>query len=219
MLSLKAEKRTIVGPKVKQLRKRGLIPAVIYGHKIEPRNLTVSYLDFEKVYRQAKHSNLINLIIDNEKPVPVLIRDVQIDPLTNKFQHVDFYQIKTGEEIRLEIDLKFVGEAPAVKEKGGILITPLNKVEIECLPENLINEIEVDISGLKTFDDVIRIKDLKLPKGVKVITPANEVVALVKPSAVEEELKGLEEKPVERVEEVEVIKEKKKEEKEEEAEI
>ncbi|MGC9048899.1 MAG: 50S ribosomal protein L25 [Patescibacteria group bacterium] len=211
MLSLKAEKRSILGRKTKQLRKNKLIPAVVYGHKIKAQNISVPYLDFEKVYRQTGESTLINLNINNEKPIPVLIHDIQFEPLTNKIQHIDFYQIRADEKVTLEIGLKFVGQAPAVKELGGILTTPLTKLKIECLPQDLIHELEVDISGLKSFEDIIRLKDLVIPPNIKVLASPDEVIALVKPPRKEEEIKAIEEKPVEKVEEVEVIKEKPKE--------
>ena len=197
------------------MRKKKIIPAVVYGHQITTQNISVPYLDFEKVYREAGESSLINLIVENEKPIPVLIHDIQRHPLTGEIQHIDFYQVKTGEKITLEVGLKFVGEAPAVKELGGVLVTPLSKLKIECLPQDLIHELEVDISGLKNFEDIIRLKDLKIPQSIKVLASPDEVIALVKPPRKEEEIKILEEKPVEKVEEVEVIKEKPKEEKEE----
>jgi large subunit ribosomal protein L25 len=212
MLSLVAQSRNILGKKVKDIRLKGLIPAVIYGHGVKSRSITVSEKDFKNIFKQAGESSLIDLKIDDGKPVQVLVHDIQIDPLTNIIQHVDFYQVKTGEKITVEVELKFTGESPAVKELGGVLVTPLNKLKIECLPKDLVHEIEVNISNLKTFEDIIRIKDLTLPASIKVLGSADEVVALVESPRAEEELKALEEKPVEKVEEVEAIKEKPKEE-------
>lgn len=216
MLSLRANKRNIFGRKTKQLRKQKIIPAVVYGHNVKPQALSVPYLDFKKIYQQAGESSLINLIINNEKPIPVLIHDIQYHPLTDEIEHIDFYQIKADEKITIDIELKFIGEAPAVKELGGILVTPLSKIKVECLPKDLVHEIKIDISKLKTFEDIIRIRDLKPPAGIKFLASPDETVVLVKPPRTEEELKTLEEKPVEKIEEVKVIKEKPKEEKTEE---
>lgn len=212
MLFLKAEKRNILGRKTKRLWKNNLIPAVVYGHDIKTQPISVPYLDFQKIYQAVGETGLINLIIDNAKPIQVLVHDVQYHPLTGKFHHIDFYRVKTGEKITLEIGLKFVGTAPAVKELGGIFFSPLNKLKVECLPQDLVHEIEVDISKLATFDDVIRVKDLVVPEGLKILESPDEVVCLVKAPRTEEELKSLEEKPVEKVEEVETVKKPSKEE-------
>ena len=198
MTKLKAQPRELKGRKTKKIKEQGLIPAVVYGHNFKPKSIQVPALDFEKVFKQTGESSLIDLEIEGSKPVKVLIYDLQYHPLNNKVQHIDFYKIKTGEKIKVETGLKFVGEAPAVRELTGVLFHNLDKVEIECLPENLIHEIEVDISGLKTFEDIIRIKDLKIPREVKILADPEEMVIQVeRPRQVEEE------KPVEEVKEEE----------------
>lgn len=212
MLTLKAENRDILGRKTKQLRRKKIIPAVVYGHNIKARAVSVPYLDFKETYQEAGESSLINLTVDKERAIQVLVHDIQRNPLTNEISHVDFYQIKTGEKITIDIELKFVGEAPAVKELGGILVTPLSKLKVECLPKDLVHELEIDVSKLKTFEDIIRLKDLIIPPGIKVMASPDEVIALAKPPRSEEELKTLEEKPAEKVEEVVATKEKPKEE-------
>jgi large subunit ribosomal protein L25 len=214
MLSLQAKIRNILGRKVKGLREKDLIPAVCYGHGIKPRSVEVSYLSFEKVFKEAGESSLIDLIIDKEKPVKVLIHDIQTDPLTDKIIHVDFYQVKAGEKITTEIALKFVGEPPVIKELGGVLVTNMDSLEVECLPKDLVPEIEVDISKLATFDDDIRVRDLKIPPGLEPKVNLEEVVVMIERPRTEEELKG-ELKEEEKPEEVsEEVKEKEEEEKE-----
>jgi len=210
--NLNVKTRTVTGKGVKNLRKQNLIPAVIYGKDTPPKNLVVEYLPFSRLYEKAGENTIIDLKIDEESPVKVLIQDVQIDPLTGRFFHVDFHQIKMTEKIRVESLLKFVGEAPAVKELGGTLVKSIDKIEIECLPQDLVHEIEVDISSLKTFEDIIHIKDLKIPAGIKVLADANAAVATVEAPLTEEELKELEAKPEEKVEEVAVVEKEKKEE-------
>lgn len=211
-LILKVQKRELVGRKVKDLRKKNLIPAVVYGHGAKNQNVTAEYIPFEKLYREAGESSLVDLVIDNEKPVKILIQEVQADPLTGRFIHVDFRQVKMTEKIIAEILLKFVGEAKAVKELGGVLVKTTDKIKVKSLPQDLVHEIEVDLSSLNTFEDFIHIKDLKIPAGLEVLGNPNEPVVNVIPPRSEEELKALEEKVEEKVEEVKVVAEEKKEE-------
>ncbi len=193
MLSLKAQLRELKGRKTKKIKEQGLIPAVVYGHGFKPKSIQVLALDFKKVFKEAGESSLINLEIEGGKPIKVLIHDLQRHPLKDNFQHIDFYKIKEGQKIKVETGLKLIGEAPAVKELGGVLFHNLDKVEIECLTEDLIHEIEVDISVLKTFEDIIRVKDLNVPSKVKIIDEAEEMVVQVERPRQEVE----EEKPAE----------------------
>lgn len=203
MLSLKVQPRTVTGKKTKSLRKQDLIPGVVYGHGFKSQSIQVPYLEFEKVYKAAGESSLIDLEIKKEKPIKSLIYDIQYHPLTDKIIHVDFYKIKAGEKITVEVDIKLIGVSPAVKALGGILVSNLSKVEIECLPEDLIHEIEVDISDLIAFADAIRVSNLDVPKSVKILQDPDDVVVHV------EELKQVEEVaeevPAEAPEEVEEV--------------
>lgn len=204
-LTLKAEIRKELGKKVKNLRKAGFLPAVLYGHDIKPLNLMVNQKEFQKIYQKAGTSTLVDLKIDNQSK-KVLILDVQYQPVSDKPLHIDFYQVKRLKKIETEIPLKFIGEAEAVKELDGTLITNKDKIEVRCLPEDLVHEIEVDISSLKTFEDQIKISDLKIPPKIEVLDNPEEVVALVEPPKTEEELAELEAPVEERVEEVEEVK-------------
>jgi len=209
MLTLQAEKRESLGRKAQKIREEKMIPGVVYGPDRDSSPLKIPYLDFEKVYSQVSGSGLINLKVGQEKPAQVLIHDVQYNPLNDRIQHVDFYQIKEGEKVRVEIDLEFIGEAPAVKKLGGSLMTPLSELEIECLPQDLINKLEIDVSSLKTFDDDIRVEDLILPEKIKVLHEPEDIIAQVIPPRKEEELEALEEKPAVSPEEVEKVGEEK----------
>ncbi len=211
-LSLNVKKREVTGKGVKNLRKQNLIPAVIYGKDVPSQNLAVEYLPFNKLYREAGESTLIDLKVDDAAPVKVLVQEVQSDPLTGKFAHVDFRQIKMTEKLKVDALLKFINESPAVKELGGTFVHSMDKVEIECLPSDLVHEIEVDISGLKTFEDRIHIRDLKVSSGVKILSDMNATIAAVEAPLTEEELKAELETPVvEKVEEVGVVEKEKKE--------
>ena len=200
--------------KVKTLREKGFLPAVLYGPKIKNFSLQLNEKEFEKLFKQAGESSLISLEIkDKKEKFLVLVHDFQKDPLKGNFIHVDFYQPALDEETEATVPLEFIGEAPAVKELSGTLVKNISEVEVKALPQNLPHEIKVDISCLKTFDDSVLIKDLIIAKEVKIIKEPEEIVALVTPpEKVEEELeKPIEEKP----EEVEKVEKEEKEETEE----
>ena len=215
MLTLKVKIRKDLGKKVKALRKQGILPAVLYGPKIKNLSIEIDFKEFENIYKEAGESSLISLEIDNDK-FPVLIHEVIKDPLSGKPIHADFYQPILTEEVEATVPIVFEGEALAVKELGGTLVREISEIEVKALPKNLPHEIKVDINGLKTFDDEILVKDLKLPESVTVERDKNEIVALVTPpetEKIEEEL----EKPIEeKVEEVEEAEEKEEGEKPEE---
>lgn len=179
MLKLKAKIR-------KKLNRNNLVPGILYGHKIKNILLEVNYSDFEQIYKQAGESSLVDLIIDNKKRT-VLIHDVQTDPVTDKYLHVDFYQVKMDEKIKAEVALAFIGDAPGVSEHGGILVKNIDKLEVQALPKNLPHDIKVDVSKLKEIEDVICIKDLAIPKGAEVLAEKDQAIATVVAPKVEEE--------------------------------
>jgi large subunit ribosomal protein L25 len=190
--------------KVAQLRSRSFVPAVVYGHKIEPRSVAVEMNPFIKVYAAAGESSLVDLVIGDEKPLKAIIHDIQRDPLTNAFRHIDFYQVNMSEKIKAEVELVFSGVAPAVKELSGILVKNITHLEIECLPADLPHNISVDITALKQFNDNIRVSQLSIPEGVTVLNDPQDTVILVTAPRSEEELKSLESAVVENVQAVEV---------------
>ena len=209
MLKLSVKLRQETGHKNKAIRKQGLVPAILYGHKIKNLNLSIKEQNIEKMYKQAGESTLIKLSIaaDKDESVKermVLIHSVSKDPVSGKIVHVDFYQVKMDELTTVEVPLIFVGESEAVETDKGVLIKNIQVVEIEALPQDLPSEIEVDISVLKTFDDNIYIKDLKIPEKSKIKNNPEDSVASVIPPRTKAELEDLEEAPVEKTEEVEV---------------
>jgi large subunit ribosomal protein L25 len=214
MVNLSAKIRKDFGKKVEKGRKKGVVPAILYGPKLENASLDVDLKEFEKVYQEAGGSSLVELQVDKKKFL-VLIHAVEIDAISQKPIHVDFYQPKLDEEIEATVPLVFQGEAPAVKDLGGTLVKSIHELEVKALPQNLPHEIKVDISMLKTFEDSVSVKDLVVPQEVKILKEPDETVVFVaEPEKIEEEL----EKPVEeKVEEVEKVEEKKEEEGGEEA--
>jgi large subunit ribosomal protein L25 len=177
MLTLKVEKRD---PKssLSEIRKAGKMPAVFYGKKEESTPIMLSYADFEKTLKEAGESTIINLEGDGID-VDVLIHEIDADPVTDKPRHADFYAIEKGKKIEIDVPLEFMGVAPAVKTLGGVLVKVMHEIKIEALPKDLPQKIEVDISTLNTFEDVIVAKDLKLPNGVEIKVKEDEVIASV----------------------------------------
>jgi large subunit ribosomal protein L25 len=206
-ITLKTEVRTAIGKKAKKLRQDNFIPAVMYGNKIEPKNLSVNYLDFKRVYDKAGESALIELETEGKK-INVLIHETQVDPMSGKISHVDFFQVNMKEEVETEIPLEFVGESPAVKEQGGVLIKNMDEISVKCLPADLPEKYEVDLAKLATFEDVIAVKDLKFSDKIEIMDDPETVIASVQEPRSEEELSELENKVEEDVSKVEgVVKE------------
>lgn len=191
MLKLEAQTRDVFGKKLKSNPpaggggKKGKIPAVVYG----PKNPTVSIFipaqEFEKIWKQAGESEVINLEIEG-KGVEVLIHDVDINPITDEPRHADFYAALADKPIRANIPLVFIGIAPAVKEQGGLLVKVLHELEIEALPKDLPKKIDVDLSVLANIGDHINAGDIKLPTQVKSIAKLEDTVAVVETPKEEE---------------------------------
>jgi len=216
MLELLAKLRQ-AGRKNGQFRKQGFIPAILYGRKIKNLALLIKKQDFEKIYEEAGESTLIKLKIGDDKDESskkdraVLIHEVARDPVNDRAIHVDFQQVKMDEATTVEVSLVFVGQSAAVESESGVLIKSIQAIEVEALPQDLPHEIKVDISSLKTFDDSIYVKDLKLSDKVKVTANPDDIIASVIPPRTSAELEELEEAPAE-AEEAEVEEKGKKEE-------
>lgn len=211
MITLTAKIRKEVGRKTKTLRKKGLLPCVLYGPKIKSQSLEVDLKEFEKVYKEVGENTLVSLTISGHKDKYLaLMRNPARDSLTDRFIHVDFYQPSLEKEIEARIPFVLEGESPAVKSSGGTLIKNIAEIEVRALPQNLPKEIKININNLKTFEDRVLVKDLKVGEGVQIQREPEEIVIQVTPpEKIEEEL----EKPIEeKVEEVEKVEKEKKEE-------
>ncbi|MDZ4209597.1 MAG: 50S ribosomal protein L25, partial [Candidatus Curtissbacteria bacterium] len=156
-----------------------LLPAHVYGHKIETIHIQVKAADFKKVFGQAGETGIVELQIDSAKH-PVLIRNVQIHPVTDELLHVDFYQVNLSEKVKVNVPLEITGEAPAEQKKVGLLLTPVSEIEIEALPTDLPESIEVNVSKLENIGDEIRVKDLSIDKSkVEVLVDEELVIASI----------------------------------------
>ena len=191
---LEAKKRSERGRKVNKGRKEGLVPAVVYGHGVESTSLWVSELELKRLLRKSGESTIIDLKIDGKDDRNVLIHEIQKDGISEKFNHVDFFQVRMNEAIETGVELVFIGESKAVKEMSGILVKNMDEVEVKCLPADLPSHIDVDISKIETFDDHITIADLKVSDKVKILAEPETVVALVAPQRTEAEMEALDTK-------------------------
>lgn len=176
----------------KKLRLKSIIPAVIYGHGTENKSVQIDYNSFHKAFRAAGESTLLDLEIEGDGTVKALVKDWQVEPLSNRYTHVDFYQVNLKEKLKTEVALNFIGESPAVKEQGGSIIKTLDSVLVECLPMDLVHSIDVDVSVLKNFDDMIAVKDLAVPAGIEILENADEVIVKIEAPMTEDQLKALE---------------------------
>ena len=183
MLTLSVQKRG--KERAPALRRAGFIPAVVYGAHHASMPITVAASAFLKVLREAGEATIVSLSGLGE-PLPTLIHDVDLDPLTNQPRHVDFYAVTKGEKVEVNIPLAFVGTSPAV-EAGANLVKVLHEIEVEADPMNLPHTIEVDLSALKAINDRIHVRDLVLPTGVELLGEPEEVIVLVQEVVEEKE--------------------------------
>lgn len=217
-MELTVQKREILGKKIRSLRRDGLIPAELYGHGFENIHLSVPVKDFSKVFKEAGESTIINLVLSGvegstvgDDKFPVLVHDVEFDSLSDKINHIDFVAVRMDEKITATVPLEFIGEAPAVKEKDGVLIKAVKEIELETLPVNLPHSIAVDVVSLVDIGSVIRVGDLKINSKVKLLVDSETVIATIIGKAAEEEVV-----PEVKIEDVKVEGEEKKKEKEKE---
>lgn len=189
--------------KAKDLLNDGFVPGIVYGHGIENVAVQISARDFSKIFNEAGESSLLSLKIDGKDFGNVIIHDYQCDPLTGDFIHFDLHKVRMDEKITAHIDVVLNGESPAVKDLGGILVVGHDSIEIKCLPSDLIHEVEVDISVLKTFDDMIRVKDLLISDVIEVLSEEDDVLVSVEPPRSEAEMEELNEKVEENIDKVE----------------
>lgn len=181
---LNAEKRDLVGRKVKQLRKSGKIPASMYGHDIKSTNLQFDSKELDKVISHEGMAGLVDVVVD-EKNIPSLLKNPQYHPVTDELLHIDVYKVNLKEKITAKVKVEFIGESAAVK-LGNVLMPVTNEIEVECLPTDLPEKVEVDISVLTDLDKMVLVKDLKFGKGIEVKTHEDQVVVKVEEPKEEE---------------------------------
>jgi large subunit ribosomal protein L25 len=177
MFVIKAKKRD-ESINLDTLRKTGEIPAVFYGAGKETTPISISIIEFKKIWREAGESSTVKISV-GEKSVDALIHEVQVHPVSEEPIHVDFLVIDMDKKIEVNIPLEFIGVSNAIKTGLGNLVKVLHEVEVEALPKDLPHDLSVDISKLETVNDQIFVSDIKLPSGVVMITNMDEIVASV----------------------------------------
>lgn len=179
-VTLKASKRTVVGRKVKNLRKDGILPANLYGKKIKSHTLQIPEKEFSAVFGKVGETGLVELTLEGQVH-PVLVHNVTYHPVTGFPLHVDFFQVDLKEKVQTRVPLSFVGESAAVKDKLGVLLNIISEIEIEALPADLPDKLEVDINKLAAVGDTLKVSDLKVSDKIRILTDANSEVIKVAP--------------------------------------
>jgi len=168
------DKRTVTGKKVKKLRREGILPANVYGKELKSASVQLPLKSFLEAYRQVHETGLIDLAFDGQT-LPVLIHNVQIDPRTQSPVHADFFKVNLKEKITARVPLVAVGEAKAEVDKIGLLEQPLSEIEVEALPADLPDKIEVNVENLAQIGDQIMISDIKVREGVVILNESSQM--------------------------------------------
>ncbi|MDP1722323.1 MAG: 50S ribosomal protein L25 [Candidatus Gottesmanbacteria bacterium] len=176
--SLSATKRDSLGRKVKKLRKAGELPATVYGKKVKSVSLTVASEAFAKTYGEAGETGLIELSVGGAVR-HVLIHHVQKHPVTGTILHVEFHQVDLKEKVHAKVPIVLTGQSSVVSEKRGVVLSILDGVEVEALPTELVEHIEVDVTALSEVGQEVKVKDLKVPAGLTVLTDAELTIVKV----------------------------------------
>jgi large subunit ribosomal protein L25 len=173
-------RREVTGKAVKHLRKAGLIPANIYGHKEASEAVQINAVDFEALRRARKITGIISLKLDGGTGAQTaLVRHVQRNPINSKILHIDFFRVSLTERIVMKVPLHVVGEAPGVKNENGVLLHLLDALEVECAAQDIVNAFDVDVTSLEHIDDTLHASDVKLPQGFKLLTDPEEAIVKI----------------------------------------
>lgn len=178
-IELKATNREILGKKVRHLRREGVTPIHLFGHSTQSLALQCDTGELEKVLSHAGHTGLINLKIDDKRARTAVIREYDRDWRNKQLVHVDFYQVRMGEKIKLDVPVVAVGEAPALKSKENMLAQELDTLHVECLPGRIPETIEVDVSDLSEPGQAIRVADISLDEGITILNEPEQLIVKI----------------------------------------
>jgi large subunit ribosomal protein L25 len=206
-VELKAQRRTVLGRQVKQLRREGWVPGVMYGHGFDSVSLQFEEHSVERLLSHVGGSQLVSIKVAGQKePEMALVRDIQRDVIKGTVLHVDLYRVQMTERLTAEIPLVIIGESPVIRQHEGILLQGISAIEVECLPGDLVDEIAVDLADLQEVGEGVYVRDLAIPSGIDVLTDTDEMIVRIVPLEEEEVIEEmLEEELVPGVEEIEVI--------------
>ena len=192
-LTLQATNRDILGKKTRFLRRQGITPTHLFGHGIESLPLQCDTAELKEIIAQAGTTRLVALEIEGEKhPRNVFIREIQRNACTRAMFHVDLYQVKMMEKMKAEIPIVLIGEAPALKEKGRTLMHGVTSLSIECLPDKVPPQVEVDLSSLEELEQAIHVRDITLGPDITLVTDTEQLVVKVSEVYVEEVAEAIE---------------------------
>jgi large subunit ribosomal protein L25 len=183
---LSAQPRSVQGKAVKHLRGDGVLPAVVYGRGHDSTMIQLDAHEFELLRRRTGRNTLVDLSLDGGKATPVLLQTVQEHPVTRRPLHADFLVVAMTEEMTVDVAVAMVGSSSAIDRMGGVLLHLRESVQVRALPDNLPSSLELDITSLESFDDVLHVSDLSVPEGVTVLTDPGESLARVQAPRVEE---------------------------------
>ncbi len=198
-MDLAAKERTVFGKKVNALRRGGLIPAELYGHGVSNVHLSISAKDFTKIYAVAGENTVITLTTETDK-FPAIIHSVERHYISGEPASIDFYRVNMKEKITARVPIEFIGESPAIREKGAVINKSMDEIEVEALPSDLPHQFTVDLSVLDDIDKTIYVRDLAVPKGVTLLVEGETAIATATAPRAEEEVAA----PVADVSEVKV---------------
>jgi large subunit ribosomal protein L25 len=190
-MQIKASARQPLGKRSRRLLREGKLPAIVYGHNTEPTPITLDKLEFQKVFVKSGRTHLVDLAIDG-RTEKVLVREIQTHPRRLGPIHVDFYQVNLQEKIEVDVPVHLIGESAAVKRGDGDILQPMHSVRVECLPSDIPEAFEIDITPLEEIDTEVRVAELKVPQGVTVLDEPEQLIVKIVPKR---ELKIEEEVP------------------------
>ena len=187
-VELRVTTREVLGKKVRFLRREGIVPLHLFGHGVESLALQCDSAQLRQVLSQAGQTRLIGVKIDKaKKPRNVFVREIQRNPITGELLHVDLYQVRMEEQLKVDVPIILVGEAPALKTKGTILVQELDSITVEALPDKIPARLELDISSLTEVEKAIHVKDILLGDGVRIIGDPEQMVLKVTAAIAREE--------------------------------
>jgi large subunit ribosomal protein L25 len=179
LLQLKASTRELLGKRSRRLYGQGKLAAVVYGHNTKPTPLTLERLEFQKVFIKSGRTHLVDLVVDGARTEKVLVREIQTHPRRLGPIHVDFYQVNLEEKITVEVPVHLVGESAAVKRGDADVLQPIHMLRVECLPSDIPEAFEVDLTPLEDIESELRVSDLNVPKGVTVLLDPEELIVKI----------------------------------------
>ena len=178
-MQLKASTRQLIGKRSRRLYREGKLAAVVYGHNTEPTALVLDKLEFQKVFVKSGRTHLVDLVVDGNRTDKVLVREIQTHPRRLGPIHVDFYQVNLTETIEVEVPVHLTGESAAVKRGDADILQPLHSIRVECLPSDIPEAFEVDLTPLEEIEAELRVSELTVPRGVKLLDDPEDLVVKI----------------------------------------